>query len=87
MRIKGFRGGNAHRVHVILGFVRPLGTRSASEDVLFQRSQFSFVFNHAQIIPLKVMVGDMLPFHKNDECNTARIRLTNSPHYFDLGFA
>jgi predicted nucleotide-binding protein len=54
---------SAHRVHVVLGLLGPLGARSASEEVLFQRGQFGFVLDHAQIIPLKVMVGNVVPLH------------------------
>jgi hypothetical protein len=37
--------------------------RSATEDVFFKRAEFGFVLDHAQVIPLKVVVGCVLPFH------------------------
>jgi len=52
---------SADRVHVVLGAVGSLGARSACQDVLIQRGEFGFVFDHAQVIPLKVVAGDGTP--------------------------
>ena len=52
-------GGGSESVDIRCGFFRPVYAVGAPQEMLFERGEFGFVRDHAQMVPLKIIVRNM----------------------------
>ena len=48
------------RIHIISRFFGSFGAFGARQQVLFERRKFGFVHNHAKVVALQIVIGNVL---------------------------
>jgi hypothetical protein len=48
------------RIHIVSGFLCTFDALGATQQVLFKRFKFGFVFHHAKVVALKIVIGNVV---------------------------